>query len=151
MRSTAGCAGATLARDVPFSALYWSGLEPIRKALLPANALPSQAQVMTANFVAGTVGGGLAAAVTTPLDVVKTRLQVPATSLTILKVLMCAHVCSSNNQLHTPGLLLQESSGETQHLSHHVRLDAFILCRHSGPCGCGVSKGLSGLRGHGAA
>lgn len=70
------CAGATLARDVPFSALYWSGLEPIRRAMLPVNSRPSQAQIMTANFVAGTVGGGLAAAVTTPLDVVKTRLQV---------------------------------------------------------------------------
>ncbi len=45
--------------------------------MLPSNARPSQAQIMTANFVAGTVGGGLAAAVTTPLDVVKTRLQVP--------------------------------------------------------------------------
>ena len=71
-------AGATLARDVPFSALYWSGLEPIRRAMLPSNTRPSQAQIMTANFVAGTVGGGLAAAVTTPLDVVKTRLQVGA-------------------------------------------------------------------------
>ena len=69
-------AGATLARDVPFSALYWSSLEPIRRAMLPSNARASQAQIMTANFVAGTVGGGLAAAVTTPLDVVKTRLQV---------------------------------------------------------------------------
>ena len=69
-------AGATLARDVPFSALYWSGLEPIRRAMLPSNTRASQAQIMTANFVAGTVGGGLAAAVTTPLDVVKTRLQV---------------------------------------------------------------------------
>lgn len=69
-------AGATLARDVPFSALYWSSLEPIRRAMLPSNAHASQAQIMTANFVAGTVGGGLAAAVTTPLDVVKTRLQV---------------------------------------------------------------------------
>ena len=110
MRSTAGCAGATLARDVPFSALYWSGLEPIRKALLPANALPSQAQVMTANFVAGTVGGGLAAAVTTPLDVVKTRLQVLATSLRISKGFMYAHRTLTWT---CPGLLLQESSGGT--------------------------------------
>ncbi|CAL5223837.1 g6417 [Coccomyxa viridis] len=80
--------GATLARDVPFSALYWSGLEPIRRAMLPSNARPSQAQIMTANFVAGTVGGGLAAAVTTPLDVVKTRLQVAeGKSPTILQTL----------------------------------------------------------------
>ncbi len=76
LKQDGGDAGATLARDVPFSALYWSSLEPIRRAMLPSNARPSQAQIMTANFVAGTVGGGLAAAVTTPLDVVKTRLQV---------------------------------------------------------------------------
>ena len=62
------CRGRPLARDVPFSALYWSGLEPIRRAMLPSNARPSQAQIMTANFVAGTVGAAAwAAAVTTPL------------------------------------------------------------------------------------
>jgi hypothetical protein len=73
----AACSGATLARDVPFSAIYWSSLEPIRRALLPPDAgRASHAQIIWANFAAGTVGGGLAAAVTTPLDVVKTRTQV---------------------------------------------------------------------------
>ena len=145
MGLTAGCAGATLARDVPFSALYWSGLEPIRKALLPANALPSQAQVMTANFVAGTVGGGLAAAVTTPLDVVKTRLQVIATSFGLF---MYAHQMLNCICL---GSLLHESSGRTRHLTPYATLDAVILFRHSRPCGCGVSNGLSGFHGYGAA
>ncbi|XP_058100232.1 mitochondrial carrier protein MTM1-like isoform X1 [Magnolia sinica] len=69
--------GAQLARDVPFSAICWSTLEPIRRRLLglvgeEANA----ASVLGANFSAGFVAGSLAAAATCPLDVVKTRRQI---------------------------------------------------------------------------
>ncbi|KAG7981389.1 hypothetical protein I3843_05G231300 [Carya illinoinensis] len=69
--------GAQLARDVPFSAICWSTLEPIRKKLLglvgdEANA----ASILGANFSAAFVAGSLAAAATCPLDVVKTRRQI---------------------------------------------------------------------------
>ncbi|KAL9673222.1 hypothetical protein QQ045_029476 [Rhodiola kirilowii] len=69
--------GAQLARDVPFSAICWSTLEPIRRHLLSlvgeeANAVA----IMGANFSAGFVAGSLAAAATCPLDVAKTRRQI---------------------------------------------------------------------------
>jgi len=93
--------GATLARDVPFSALYWQLLEPIRHAMLPAEdpgsgggssspsgggggagspAAATRRQIIVANLVAGSTAGAIAAAVTTPLDVVKTRAQLSAGS-----------------------------------------------------------------------
>ncbi len=59
--------GATLARDVPFSAIYWASLEPIRCRLLPRDRPVSKGQVLAANLVAGSLGGALAAAITTPL------------------------------------------------------------------------------------
>ncbi|KAK9814948.1 hypothetical protein WJX73_002840 [Symbiochloris irregularis] len=69
--------GAMLARDVPFSAIYWGLLEPIRHALLPRTAVPppTQTQIMAVNIAAGTMGGAAAAAITTPLDVAKTHAQ----------------------------------------------------------------------------
>ncbi|KAI4355191.1 hypothetical protein L6164_003985 [Bauhinia variegata] len=69
--------GAQLARDVPFSAICWSTLEPIRKRILGlAGDEAGAATVVGANFSAGYVAGTLAAAATCPLDVAKTRRQI---------------------------------------------------------------------------
>ncbi|XP_062120241.1 mitochondrial carrier protein MTM1 [Humulus lupulus] len=69
--------GAQLARDVPFSAICWSTLEPIRRKLLClVGDDTSVASVLSANFSAGFVAGSLAAAATCPLDVAKTRKQI---------------------------------------------------------------------------
>ncbi len=71
--------GATLARDVPFSALYWAAMEPMRSALLVADAgrgPDDMWRTFRANILAGSAAGALAATLTTPLDVVKTRRQI---------------------------------------------------------------------------
>lgn len=69
--------GAQLARDVPFSAICWSTLEPIRRRLLSLTGEESNAAtVLCANFSAGFVAGSLASAATCPLDVAKTRRQI---------------------------------------------------------------------------
>lgn len=61
---------ATLMRDVPFSAIYWTGYENIKCFL--NNGVPS----FWNSFIAGAISGGLAAAVTVPFDVVKTHQQI---------------------------------------------------------------------------
>ncbi|XP_076957800.1 mitochondrial carrier protein MTM1-like [Bidens hawaiensis] len=79
--------GAQLARDVPFSAICWSTLEPVRRRLLSlvgdeANAV----SVLGANFSAGFVAGSLAAAATCPLDVAKTRRQIEKDPIRALRM-----------------------------------------------------------------
>ncbi|KAI3851723.1 hypothetical protein MKX03_034354 [Papaver bracteatum] len=68
--------GAQVARDVPFSAICWSTLEPMRRRILGLVGEENGASVLGANFSAGFVAGSLAAAATCPLDVAKTRRQI---------------------------------------------------------------------------
>ncbi|CAI9764160.1 unnamed protein product [Fraxinus pennsylvanica] len=69
--------GAQLARDVPFSAICWSSLEPLRRRILSRiGDKASVSSVLGANFCAGVVAGSLAAAATCPLDVARTRRQI---------------------------------------------------------------------------
>lgn len=60
--------GATLARDVPFSAAYWGLLEPLRKSMLPSDGShASPSHIISANMAAGAIAGGAASALTQPL------------------------------------------------------------------------------------
>ncbi|KAK4273915.1 hypothetical protein QN277_017218 [Acacia crassicarpa] len=80
--------GSQLARDVPFSAICWSTLEPMRRKLVnlvggdEANAMG----VLGANFSAGFVAGSLSAGATCPLDVAKTRRQIERDPARALKM-----------------------------------------------------------------
>lgn len=83
----------TMWRDVPFSGLYWWGYEEVKKSLVTArkqarehflanNPSPmddsdeSNTSTFVDSFIAGATSGALAAFVTTPFDVGKTRQQV---------------------------------------------------------------------------
>lgn len=86
----------TMWRDVPFSAFYWWGYEACKNGLMDARAVRNghkvdagagfttdrpahihntDSSIFIDSFVAGAVSGGLAAFVTTPFDVGKTRQQ----------------------------------------------------------------------------
>ena len=62
-----------LFRDVPFSVLFWVGYENIKIQL---NNIFNPSYENLIPFMSGSLAGGIAAAVTTPLDVVKTHMQV---------------------------------------------------------------------------
>jgi solute carrier family 25 protein 39/40 len=69
----------TLARDVPFSGIYWFGYERAKAALAPplrAATGDAWASAYLASFLAGLSSGVVAALLTTPQDMVKTRRQV---------------------------------------------------------------------------
>jgi len=67
---------STLWRDVPFSALYWFGTESMRDALMQRGCCEgSSVQFPVLTLVSSATSGGVAAFITTPFDVVKTRSQ----------------------------------------------------------------------------
>eukprot|EP01026_Neomeris_dumetosa_P015562 TRINITY_DN15955_c0_g1_i6.p1 TRINITY_DN15955_c0_g1~~TRINITY_DN15955_c0_g1_i6.p1 ORF type:complete len:353 (-),score=28.19 TRINITY_DN15955_c0_g1_i6:251-1309(-) len=68
---------ATLARDIPFSMIYWMLVEPIRKAVKQQNIQNEDdlQTLITANVLAGSIAGSVAAVLTTPFDVAKTTVQ----------------------------------------------------------------------------
>lgn len=130
--------GATLARDVPFSALYWGMVEPLRAVLLlqlqaqgqgqgqqqrhasqqaHLHVPPSDAQLLVANLVAGSLAGAVAAAATTPFDVIKTRLQIQG----------AAAGTGASSELATASATASTSAGAGaaspwgQHHHHHQR------------------------------
>ena len=62
---------ATLARDVPFSMVFFSMNAAVKERLADDNGSVSIGRV----FLAGITAGSTAAALSTPMDVIKTRLQ----------------------------------------------------------------------------
>lgn len=99
--------GSTFLRDIPFDIIQFTLYEELKKRL---QDYKKEDLVVYENAILGSISGGLSAAVTTPLDVIKTRLQTQAGS-------------SSSSSTTT--------TGTSNH--HHQRykgvLDAFIRIR----------------------
>lgn len=66
--------GPTVLRDVPFSALYWFNYELVKARLCEHSGTPQGN--FSISFTAGAVSGAVAAVLTLPFDVVKTRRQI---------------------------------------------------------------------------
>lgn len=66
-----------LLMNIPFMAIYFASYEGAKQALID---YAGGEETLLIQGVAGGVAGGAAAALTTPLDVVKTRLQLEGVS-----------------------------------------------------------------------
>lgn len=64
----------TLWRDVPFSMVYWLGYENLKRRFKASD--PDGQLATSSAFLSGGLAGAVAAFLTTPLDVLKTRRQV---------------------------------------------------------------------------
>lgn len=75
----------TLYRDVPFSAIYFAGYESMKRIITGSglgerNVEDSRTKEFSVSFFSGSTSGILAAIVTQPFDLIKTRLQAEAQS-----------------------------------------------------------------------
>jgi solute carrier family 25, member 39/40 len=87
----------TLWRDAPFSAIYWLGVEQFKLLWNPNQSEPTAFTAAGQAFVNGAAAGMIAAAATTPFDVIKTRQQMVRTatvtenSMSSESILTCHH------------------------------------------------------------
>jgi solute carrier family 25, member 39/40 len=93
----------TLWRDVPFSAIYWFCIEELRalwKERRSAGTVVSPLEQAGQEFANGAVSGMIAAAATTPFDVVKTRQQTASfSSMPVYQPQAFSSLCSHNGTI----------------------------------------------------
>lgn len=84
----------TLWRDVPFSSVYWLAYENTKSLLADSkhpSTLGQKSEEFTIAFASGAVSGAIAAVVTQPFDVAKTREQVAVGKVNMMRLLKEAY------------------------------------------------------------
>lgn len=111
----------TLLRDVPFSAVYWLSIERMKdfwqslRHQQRETGAPSSWEQAGQSFINGSVSGMIAAAVTTPLDVLKTRSQIV-----------------SNDVIQTFGTSVTQTASSTVLSTQQHHIGEAALCDHAG-------------------
>ena len=94
--------GATLLRDVPFSALQFSIYENIKRYFISRHCdNDSRNLTMTHDMISGAVAGSVSGVLTTPLDVIKTFLQ---TQKVLPKTAVFLELDRDTKQIHYTGI-----------------------------------------------
>ncbi|GME93702.1 unnamed protein product [[Candida] boidinii] len=90
---------ATLVRDLPFSALQFAFYEEFRRWAFDLSKKNSEKENLNvlSELVTGAAAGGLAGIITTPLDVIKTRMQTQNTSANTGQILTSNSILKSLN------------------------------------------------------
>ncbi|CCH42621.1 putative mitochondrial carrier [Wickerhamomyces ciferrii] len=103
---------ATLCRDLPFSALQFAFYEKFREYAFFTKGLNSKVDDLTIDLelLTGAAAGGLAGTLTTPLDVIKTRIQTQNPS-----TIPSPHSTSSSIHIQQP----QQQNNQSQHSSNN--------------------------------
>jgi solute carrier family 25 protein 39/40 len=68
--------GSTIARDAPFSAIYWFSIETIKSRISSRWPIDTYPKELASSFISGSTSGIIAAIATHPFDVIKTIQQV---------------------------------------------------------------------------
>lgn len=76
--------GSTILREIPFTAIQFPLYEYLKTQLTSTNENIKGA-------ICGSIAGGVAAAVTTPLDVIKTRLMLMKSRMSVVQVARCIY------------------------------------------------------------
>lgn len=113
----------TLYRDVPFSAIYWVSMEQFRgmwQQRMNRGYQPSPMEQAAQAFVNGALAGMIAAACTTPFDVIKTRQQAKSLDQIVLETSGIPNNSTGATICHHDGLVAFSSTSRADTVTENT-------------------------------